>query len=221
MDERFPKYLRVIVKKLSFLALPNLGMLLAGFAVLGFIGNQFLNAPMAQFMFDPQRVLAGEWYRLLTFPVSEAPTNPILLLFYCLYVYFIVNALEETWGVASVTVFTLFAYVCGLAGAFLMGGVVPIWIYVVQNLSLAFGTIFPEIELHLFGILPVKAKWLAVFAGGLVILQFLGAGVWYKGFLLLVHTPYLLFFGPMVYRAIRNRRNTQTRRNRYDKDMWR
>jgi hypothetical protein len=221
MDDRFPKYLRVIVRKLHFLALPNLGMLMAGFAVLGFIGTNFLGASMAQFVFDPGRVLDGEWYRLLTFPVSEAPNNPILLLFYCLYVYFIMNALEETWGVVPLTVYTLFAYFCGLAGAFYMGRPVQIWVYVVQNLSLAFGTIFPDVELHLLGIVPVKAKWLAVIFGGLVVLQFLTAPWWDKGFLLMVHLPYLLFFSPMVYRAVRHRRTAGARRKNLDRDMWR
>ncbi len=225
MDDRFPKYLRVLVKKLSFLALPNLGMLLAGFAVLGFIGQNMLGAPMAQFMFDPQRVMAGEWWRLLTFPVSEAPSNPILLLFYVLYVYFISNALEESWGTAPLTVFTLLAYMCGLGGAFLIGIPVGIWIYVIQNLSLAFGTIFPDIELHLLGIVPVKAKWLAVIFGGMVVLQFLTAGWWMKAFLLLVHLPYLLFFSPIVYRAVKYRSSggggRGGRRPKLDKDMWR
>ncbi len=222
MDDRFPKYLRWIVRKLNFLAIPNLGMLLAGFAVLGFIGANFLGTSLNQFVFDPQRVLVGEWWRLLTFPVSEAPTNPIMLVFYCLYVYFIMNALEETWGVVPLTLFTLLAYFCGLSGAFFLGGSVAIWIYIVQNLSLAFGTIFPDIELHLLGIVPVKAKWLAVIFGATVLLQFITAGWWMKGFLLIVHLPYLLFFGPMVYRAIRYKQSTSGRRRPpMDRDMWR
>jgi hypothetical protein len=221
MDDRFPKYLRFLVRKLHFLALPNLGMLLAGFGVLGFVGIHFMGASMAQFMFDPNAVLAGEWWRLLTFPVSESPSNPILLLFYCLYVYFIMNALEESWGVAPLTIYTLFAYLCGMGGAFFIGGPMPIWIYVVQNLSLAFGTVFPDIELHLFGLVPVKAKWLAIIAGALIGLQFVTSGWWMKGFLLIVHLPFLLFFGPMVFRAARGGRRASARRQNIDRDMWR
>ena len=221
MDDRFPKYLRFIVKKLSFMSIPNLAMLLAGFAVLGFVGKTMMGAPMEQFLFDPSRVLAGEWWRLITFPVSEAPTNPIILLFYCLYVYFIVNALEESWGAGPLTVFTGFAYLCALAGSFLVGAPVPIWIYVIQNLSLAFGTVFPDIELAFFGIIPVKAKWLAVLAGVLILIQFLGAGLLEKIFLALVHLPYLLFFAPMLFRAARMRWGTSQRRKRFDNDMWR
>ena len=167
MDYRFPKYLRVLVQKLSFISIPNLGMLLAGLAVLGFVGSTLLEAPMEQFVFDPNRVLQGEWWRLFTFPVSEAPTNPIWLLFYCLYVYFIMNAMESSWGPGPLTVFTLFAYFCALAGSFAVGAPVPIWKYVVENISLAFGSLFPEVELQLFGIIPVKAKYLAMIAGSL------------------------------------------------------
>lgn len=98
MDNRFPKMVRFLVQKLDFLAIPNLGLLLAGLAVLGFVGQVLLQAPIEKFIFDPVRVLQGEWWRLLTFPLSEAPSNPIWLLFYCFYVYFIMNALEGTWG---------------------------------------------------------------------------------------------------------------------------
>lgn len=221
MDERFPRYLRVVVNKLSFLALPNLGMLLAGFAVLGFVGKTMLGAPMEQFLFDPDRVLAGEWWRLITFPVSEAPTNPLILLFYCLYVYFIVGALESAWGAGPLTVFTLFAYLCALGGSFFVGAPVPIWIFVIENLSLAFGTVFPEVELHLFGIIPVKAKWLAVLAGVILLIQFLGAGVFLKVFYVIVLLPYLVFFGPLLFRLARMKWSTSRRRKRFDQDMWR
>src|SRR5690606_7642001 len=103
MDDRFPKPLRWIVDRLSFIAVPNLGMLLAGLAVLGFVGRNMMGAPMEQFTFHPYLVLQGEWWRLITFPVSEAPSNPIFLLFYCFYIYFIMNAMEGDWGAGPLT----------------------------------------------------------------------------------------------------------------------
>lgn len=222
MDYRFPKYLRWVVRKLDFLALPNLGMLLAGLAVLGFVGSHMLGAPMGQFSFDPYRVLYhGEWWRLITFPVSEAPSSPIFLLFYCFYIYFIMNSMEQSWGTAPLTIFTLFAYMCALAGSFLVGAPVPIWIYVVENMTLAFGTLFPDVELHLFGIIPIKAKWLAVFAGGMILLQFLPAGLLGKVFLLVVLLPYFIFFGPWLVQSGIGKWKTRQRRRRFNSDMWR
>ncbi len=56
MDDRFPKPLRFLVNKLSFLGIPNLGILIAGLAILGFVGQTILNAPMDRFIFDPPGV---------------------------------------------------------------------------------------------------------------------------------------------------------------------
>jgi hypothetical protein len=72
-----------------------------------------------------------------------------------------------------------------------------------ENISLAFGTLFPEMEFYLFFILPVKAKWLAFFAGGVFLFQFLTGSMAMKLFLLMVLSPYLLFFGPYLIKELR------------------
>lgn len=210
MDHRFPAWLRWTVKKLDFLALPNLGPLICGLAVLGFIGNQMLGAPLERFVFDPQAVMDGEYFRLFAFPTLS---EPLWLLFFCLYVYFVFNMLEESWGQGPVTLFTLFSYVMALTASFVADRPLDIWSHVLENVSLAFGTLFPELEFLLLFILPVKAKYLAILAGVLSIVQFILGGPSTRIALPLVFLPYLIFFGPYLFGILRSK--IRKNRNRF------
>jgi hypothetical protein len=200
MDDRFPNYLRWLARKFEFFAVPNLGMLIAGLAILGFIGIRILGAPMERFVFDPDLVMQGEWWRLFAFPVMN---DPIWLLFFVMFVHYTMMTLETAWGTSPLTLFTFLSYCAALGASFLSHRPLSIWVHVMENISLAFGTLFPEVEFYLFFVLPVKAKWLALFAGALFFLQFLVGDATQKLFLVMVLSPYLLFFGPYVIRIAR------------------
>ncbi len=219
MDNRFPNWLKVVLRKLDFIGLPNIGMFVCGLSILGFFGLNFLGAPLERFIFDPYLVQQGEWWRLLSFPTGDGITNPIWFIFYVLYIYFVMSQMEAHWGPGPLTVFTFFAYWCAIGASFVAGRPLSIWYHVVENLSLAFGTLFPNLELYLFFIIPVKAKWLAVFAGVLLLFQFIVGGWIEKAFLIIVLLPYLTFFGPSLVtegKAIYRRR-----KNRGRMDDWR
>jgi len=208
MQDPTPKYLQWIIQKLRFIAIPNLGVLIAGLAILGFIGVEILHTPMDRFVFDPELVREGEWHRLFSFPIIQ---NPIFLFFFALVVYYTVGTLEASWGLPQTTFYVLMSYFCAMGASFLSDVRLNLWQQVMENLMLAFGTLFPNIEFYLFFIIPVKAKWLAAFAGLLVLFQFFTGSNDVKIFLVICYLPYLLFFGPYLYRtiyyAIRKRNN--------------
>lgn len=204
-DSRFPNWAHWLFRKLSFVAIPNLGFAIAGLAVLAFFAVHMLGAPADRFIFVPEAVLDGEYWRLFAFPGTETRGNIVYLLFFVLYVVFVYRALEEYWGTAPVTLFTIICYLCAIAASFLSGRPLPIWYHVLENVSLAFGTLFPELELYLFMVLPVKAKWLAALAGAILTLQFLTGSVSEKIAIGVSMAPYLAFFGPMLYRSARSR----------------
>ncbi|MBY0371745.1 hypothetical protein K2X33_13760 [bacterium] len=215
MDHRFPKYLRFLVGKLDFISLPNLGMLISGLAVLGFVGQHVLNAPLDRFLFDPVAFMDGEYWRVFAFPVTS---GPILLLFFVLYAYFIFGQLESSWGEAPTTIFTILSYLAAMGASFYAGVPLPIWQHVLTNVSLAFGSLFPDQELYFFGILPVKAKWLAALAGALLAYQFFTSNMYVKIYLVIMLSPYFVFFGPMLYKAAKMRLSVNRNRRRWGGD---
>lgn len=222
MDDRFPAYLRLIVKKLHFIALPNLGMLLGGLAAITFLMNMYSPLSMERFMFDPDLVMAGEWWRLFTFPFTSGFQSPLMLLFYVLYVFFVMNALETAWGVTPLTIFVLFTYLCVLGGAFLTHQRADVSFLIMQNVSLAFGTLFPNFELLLYFVLPVKAKWLSMLAGALLLLKFIQSGMDDRIFMVICLVPYFVFFGPILINAVKQRYRISKNRQKFrNDDMWR
>lgn len=215
MDSRFPKALRFLVDKLSFISMPNLGIFIAGLAILGFVGQNILGAPMERFLFDPELFMQGEYWRIFAFPTLN---DPLWLFFFVMYVYFIFGMLEANWGEAPTTIFTLFSYLAALGASFFAGAPLSVWTNVMENVSLAFGTLFPEMEFYLFFILPVRAKWLAALAGGLFLYQFLVGSLAMKLFLLIMLSPYLVFFGPVLWKAGRARWAVSRNRRRFGGD---
>jgi hypothetical protein len=219
MDDRFPKWLRTIVRKLDFLGVPNLGPLVAAMMVLAAIAKM-TGAPYERFLFDPEMVLQGEWWRLFAFPIPQT-LDPLFLILFVAYSYFIITSIEGLWGPGPTTVFILLTYLASIGAAFITGMPVQIWFYILQNLGLAFGTLFPDFEILLFFILPVKAKWIAAFTGALIAYQFLTGGAETKILLAVTLIPYFLFFGPMVVKHVQTRSRIAKNRKRFDDDMWR
>ncbi|MBM4302870.1 MAG: hypothetical protein FJ116_00160 [Deltaproteobacteria bacterium] len=221
MDQRFPKWLRTFVYKLEFLGIPNLAPLICAMAILAFAAKAMGGASIERFLFDPDLVLQGQWWRLFGFPISDGLNNPIYLIFYVLYLYFVVNTLESQWGPGPLTVFLLLGYLSALAASFLTMQPISIWFHILENVSLAFGTLFPDLELYIYFILPVKAKWLALLAGALILFKFIFATLLGKLFISMTLFPYLLFFSPLLFNSLKTHYRVRKNRKKFDSDSWR
>ena len=117
------------------------------------------------------------------------------------FTWFIGTALEREWGDFRYTVYLL-SGMLGTVLACLLTGVS--------------GSTYPEVQVLLFFVIPVRVKYFGFFAAILWVLSFLGAPLPQKLSLLLSMANVWLFFGPMGYRAIRAwvRREQWKRKNR-------
>jgi len=221
VDDRFPRWQRTLVRKLSFLAIPNLGGILCGIAVLSFIANYIMPTSMDRFIFDPARVLDGEWWRLISFPLTGGFQDPFWFLFYVLWLYFVTNIVESLWGPAALTVYVFIGYLSALAGSFITGYPTDIMFFTLENLTLAFGTLMPDYEINVWGIFPLKAKWLAAFTALLLCRPLFFGGPAAQINLIAGVFPYLFFFTPVLYRNVKTRIQINKNRKRFHDDMWR
>jgi membrane associated rhomboid family serine protease len=105
-------------------------------------------------------VLKGEVWRLITFlfipPGGSILQSALTLYFY----YFVGSALENRWGPRRFLVFYSIGALAAIAAGLLTGFGTNQYL----NLSLffAFAVQYPEFQLMLFFILPIKVKWLAL-----------------------------------------------------------
>lgn len=109
---------------------------------------------------EPARVLKGEIWRLITY-VFIPPTFNLFWAIFTLYFYYLVGtSLENEWGSFQFNLYYLTGMIGTTIGAFITGGgATPLYL----NLSLffAFARIYPDFEMLLFFIIPIKIKYLA------------------------------------------------------------
>ena len=101
----------------------------------------------------------GQWWRLVTFMMIPRVYGFWFIL--AAYIFYIMgSALEQQWGTFRYNLFILFGYLLTIVMSLLSPGAVLSNYYFLGCVFLAFATLFPNFELHLFFILPVKVKWL-------------------------------------------------------------
>lgn len=110
--------------------------------------------------FNRTAVLHGQIWRLVTF-IFIPPNSRILFILFSLYFYWLIgNALENQWGAFRFNLYYLF----GMVGTVIAGMITGYATNSYLNLSLflAFALMYPDYQVMVFFILPVKMKYLAL-----------------------------------------------------------
>ena len=109
--------------------------------------------------FDRAAILSGEVWRVITFALLP-PESSLVFIIFSLYFYWLIGStLEAEWGAFR---FNLF-YLCGIIGT-IIGGFIAGYatnFYLNMSLFFAFALLYPEFELMLFFVIPIKIKYLA------------------------------------------------------------
>ena len=153
-------------------------------------------------------LLAGEVWRLVTFLLlpPSPPGGTFGVVFGIIAILFFVtvlSSLEEEWGAARLWTYYFIGALGTIGGAFLTGQASNTWLNL--SLILAFATVFPEYEIRLYFILPVKMKWLALLDGGLMIYAFATGNSDARAAIAMAFLNYLLFFGGHLADLVRGR----------------
>lgn len=156
---------------------------------------------LGRFSLDWAAVLRGEVWRLATFVFIPQTTSPLGLIISLYFYYLIGNTLENTWGGFCFNVY----YLCGMFGAIAAAAITGYGTGYYINLSLffAFAAMYPDFQVLLFFILPIKMKYLAYVSGGLCVLDLL-LGTWdMRAAIVFSLANFLLFFGGDFLRKVR------------------
>ena len=110
----------------------------------------------------PDRVLQGEVWRLVTFVCEPPITNPLFAFFFWYLFYLMGTALEATWGTFRYNLYLLVGWLATVGVSFLQPDQAASIAFLQGSVFLAFAYLYPDFQLLLFFILPVKVKWLAL-----------------------------------------------------------
>lgn len=206
------QYLNKIERKCRKFAISNLMLyIVLGMAVV-WIANLILstnpngNISLYELIyFDRDKILHGEVWRVISF-VFMPPSTLFILIPIILYFYwFMGSSLEYKWGAFKFNVF----YFTGIIGCIIAGFIVGYATnyYLDLSLFLAFAILFPNEQLLAFFVIPIKAKWLALIDGIVLLYDFIKGSGTIRIFIILSIINIIIFFGKdffsMIYYMIR------------------
>ena len=185
------------------LGIPNLMKFIAiGNVAVYLLDTMFRNYATLLLMFNPTAVLQGQVWRLITFlfvPISGG-TGLLGVLFFLMstfFYYYIGTALEQHWGTTRFNVFYFLGAILNLLIGFAFNSSISMH-YVNMSMFFSFATLYPDMQVLLYGILPLKIKWLAWFDVALFAYDFVryaAAGLWLYALLpIIALLNYFIFF---------------------------
>lgn len=144
---------------------------------------------------DRSLLLQGQWWRLLSFLALPMTTNPLFLFFALWLLYLMGTALETQWGAFRFNLYLLIAYLATIASVFIAPVGIATNTYLVGSIFLAFAYLYPDFQIMIFFILPVKVKWIALITWIIYFISF-AFGDWLTRMLVIASVlNFLLFFG--------------------------
>lgn len=204
--------LQAILRRILRFSIPNLMTYLIGGQALLFVLG-YAGLPVhGLFSLTRDGLFRGEIWRLVTFVFVPESANLFNLIF-SLYLYWLIgNALESRWGSNRFTAYYLF----GMAGAILACLMTGYGVNTYLNLSLflAFAALFPDFQLMLFFVIPLKIKYIALLDAALLLYSLI-MNPWYAKAAILLSLMNLFFFlgGDLINTLRAESRYWKTRRN--------
>ena len=175
--------------------------------------------------FSTATVARGQFWRLLTF-VFIPESSGILLLVSCYFYYWIGSSLEKQWGTAKFTCYYIGGMFFTLLGASIVSLLTGYSIqvhgasYVNFAMFMAFAMLWPDAQVLLFFIIPVRIRYLAYLDAGLFALSIIGyiaRGRWFYAILpVMALLNFVIFFWPELLRFLKVERVVvQSRASRF------
>ncbi len=162
---------------------------------------------------EPSLVMQGQLWRIISFIFIPPDTSPLFILFVLYFYYLVGTSLEEEWGSFKFNVYYLAGMLATIIAAFTVGGSTGVFLNL--SLFLAFAFLFPNYEIRIFFILPVKIKYLA----GLywIMIAFtVGFGSLSDKIVSLASVlNFFLFFGVDIVKRLKLRRQVHYNRQRF------
>ncbi|MEG2435544.1 MAG: rhomboid family intramembrane serine protease [Ruthenibacterium sp.] len=146
-------------------------------------------------------VMRGEIWRLITFIFVPSAGSVFALIITLYFYYFIGHTLENTWGDFKFNVY----YLCGMLGIIIASVIMGMGTayYINMSLFFAFAMLYPDMQVLLFFIIPVKMKYLAFASAALTLLDFLTGDGATKMSIIFSLLNFLLFFGGDFLRTVK------------------
>ncbi|WP_349667889.1 rhomboid family intramembrane serine protease [Lacrimispora sp.] len=128
---------------------------------------------------DAQKILSGQVWRVVTFMIYPPGGGSLFGSLIGMYLYYMLGVnLERIWGAFRFNVYFFMGVIGHVAAALVVYIFFRQRIYLTTeflnySLFFAFAATFPDLEFLLFFVIPIKAKWMAMFNGIYFLYEFI------------------------------------------------
>lgn len=168
-------------------------------------------------MLIPEYVLKGEVWRLITYIFIPEGTNPIFIVFELYFFYMIGASLENEWGSFRFNVYYLLGMIGTTIAAFITGAATAV--YINLSLFLAFAYLYPNYEILLFFIIPIKIKYLGWINWLFIAISVIFLPFHYKLASIASVLNFFVFFGKDIFTRTNTSRRAYYNRKRFKAEM--
>lgn len=180
-------------KKFGKYAIPNLTFILIGCYVLGYLLKVLVPSMMSYLTLDPYAILHGQVWRLVTWVISPPSSFDIFTIIMLLFYLSLGNSLERVWGTWQYNVYIFTGILLTVLGSFVCMGIFYLvygeaatlvmkalcasgaWqfstYFINMSIFLAYAATFPNAQVLLMFVVPVKVKWLGIVYGGMLVYE--------------------------------------------------
>lgn len=211
------KLIDKLERKFGRFGIPNLTIYIIACYVVGYILVYTAPQVLSYLSLDVRMILKGQIWRLVTWVIYPPTTSDFIwfLLAILFFYYPIGTSLERTWGSFRYTLYIFSGIVFTVIGAFLLyfitGGIVVIdgipyllggsifsTYYISLSVFLAYAMCYPDMQLLLMFVIPIKMRWMAVVYGAIIIfdmINYIRSGNWFLAVPIITSfLNFLLFF---------------------------
>lgn len=184
-------------KKFGKYAIKNLSLTLIMCYAAGYLIEMVLPGLFYFLTLNPYAIIHGQVWRLVTWILIPPDSSNLFFVLLMLYFYYSLGtSLERTWGTYRYNVYIFSGMLFTIIGSFLMMGycylvrpadmvaygpsvffsaVSPLFstYYVNMSIFLAFAATFPEVQVLMMFIIPIKVKVLGIIYGVMLIANFI------------------------------------------------
>lgn len=182
-------------KKFGKYAIRNISLILILCYAVGYViqlvGGGFLNF----LTLDPYKILHGQIWRIVSWIIVPPFSFNILTIITLFFYYSVGSTLERTWGPYRYNVYLFSGMIFTVLGSFVALGLCYLFhgdimaipgsaevvcgsysflfstYYINMSILLAFAATFPDVEVLLMFLIPVKMKWLGMIYGAMLVLS--------------------------------------------------
>ena len=210
-------------RKFGRLAIPGLIRYVAMLNALVFILYKINPQFFALIYLDPYLIMHGQVWRLVSYIFIPVITgffhtpDWFNAAMWTMFLWWIGDGLEAVWGSFKLTLFYLLGMIGVTIAAFLFGASFSNFM-LNESVFFAFARYYPDVQIYLFYVLPVKVRWVAWFSCAFIIAGFIFIGtIEYFASVVVALGNYLLFFGPVIWREAGQRVAVTQRRQRFQR----